>query len=121
MRPRWIVIAALLLASCASTGDVPKGVVASGAALEAVGNTFVSTAQAMAGLCKAEKISRATCDGFGSFVKTFQPSYAAAVKAWGAASDAKSAQQAVEQVLTLSNQLTAYAVQAAQQAAGGGK
>lgn len=111
----------LLVTACSagSAARVEQGVYASGTALDALGNTFVSTTQAMAELCKAGRVAPATCQGYGTFVRTFKPSYEAAVKAWSSASDAKSAQQAAESLLTLSNQLTAYAVQAAQQAAGG--
>mgnify|MGYP001603861214 CR=1 FL=1 len=110
-----MIVMALLLAGCAGQG---KAVILTGEGLDALGKQFVSTAHTYNLLLAANKITPEEYRAWAVFAQHFKLTYPAVVESWKKASDAKSAQEAADALLTLKSGLVAYVI-AAQAKKGG--
>lgn len=102
----------LLLAAC-STSSYLKTVSVSGDVLVAVGQSYLDTGATYDQLCSRRIIAVNACEQWERASKTFQPAYEGAAAAWTTASNEKDARAAATAIVTLSTQLTEFALRAA--------
>ncbi len=84
-RPRRLAVVGLVLllaAACATSAGRPDPLVLTGEALQAVGRTFLETAQLYDGLYRARKVTEAQYDAWRAFVPQFQQAHQAAFTTW---------------------------------------
>lgn len=108
-----LILLAYLLSSCAG----PRGYVASGEALAAIGQQFVQTGHLYDTLLEKKLITPEQYRPWAAFAKEFQWSYPKAVEMWRLAvrsEDAAAAGKLEEVVLALKNQLLTFALEAAE-------
>ncbi len=72
----------LLAAACATGAGRPDPLVLTGEALQAVGRTFLETAQLYDGLYRGKKITEAQYDAWRAFVPKFQQAHGVAFTTW---------------------------------------
>lgn len=102
----------LLLAAC-STSSYLKTVSVSGDVLVAVGQSYLDTGATYDQLCSLKVIPVSACEQWARASKTFKPAYEAAATAWNGAANEKDARSAAAEIVTLSTQLTDFALRAA--------
>ena len=106
-----------MIQSC-TTSSYLKSVSVSGDILVAVGQSYLDTGATYDQLCSKKVISVSDCSRWEKAAKTFQPAYEGAAKAWNTAANEKDARAAAVAIVTLSTQLTEYALRAASAAGG---
>lgn len=117
----WILamlVSTIIFAACTTSGYL-RTVSASGDILVAVGKSYVATGDTFKALCARQVIAAEYCAKWRTAAIAFKPAYAAAVAAWKKAANEQDARGAAVQILGLSDELTQFALIAAQAAKGG--
>lgn len=115
---RWMSLVLILVFSACSTSSYLKVVSGSGDVLVALGQSYLDTGATYDQLCTRKIITIADCERWEKAAKTFQPAYEAAATAWTTAANTRDARSAATEIVTLSTQLTEFALRAAGAAGG---